>query len=108
MACGLCAKCMHFIVREYAGGLLGGIENAIDKRVACGNTMALQPEEDIGFAAHRANLDDLIEAKKMRRDAAIYRIGERGRMLVGLNDRGGVHAGGSAEGVAPDHGIIRR
>src|SRR5260370_19284698 len=45
----------------------------------------------------------------MGRDAAVDGIGEGGVFFViGLDDGGGVHAGGGAEGVAADDRVIRR
>src|SRR5229473_4845757 len=109
IARGLGAESLHFAFGEHARGLLGGVEDASDERVVWGNAVALEPEEDVGLAAQRADLDDLVEAEEMGRDAAVDGIGEGSVFFViSLDDGGGVHAGGSAEGVAADDGIVWR
>src|SRR4029077_18482722 len=109
IARALGAESLHFGFCEDARGLLGGVKDAGDERFVGGDAVALEPEEDVGLAAHRADLDDLVEAEKMGRDAAVDGVGEGGVFFViGLDDGGGVDAGGGAEGVAADDGIIRR
>ncbi len=106
---GLGTESLHFGFGEDAGGLLGGVEDAGDERVIGGDAVALEPEEHVGLAAHGADFDDLVEAEEMGRDAAVDGIGEGGVFFViGLDDGGGVHAGGGAEGVAADDRVIRR
>ena len=71
--------------------------------------MTLQPEKHVGFAAHRADFDDLLEAEKMRGHAAVNDIGQLGVAFVkGFDDRGGVNAGGGAKCVAADDRIVWR
>ena len=65
IACGLRCKRLYFIVGEDAGGLFGGVKDAIYDRVVRGNAVAFEPEQDVGFAAHGTNLDDLIQAEQM-------------------------------------------
>lgn len=109
IACRLRAKGLDFAVGQDARGLLSGVEDACDEGVVGGNSVALEPEEDIGLPAHRPDLDDLVEAEQMRRDAAVDDIGEARIFAVkGLDDSGGVHAGGSAEGVAADDRVVWR
>ena len=73
-----------------------------------GDFVTLEPEHHIGFAAHGADLDDLIESEEMRRDAAVDDIGEGGIAVKSFDDGGGVNAGCGAEGVVTDYRIIWR
>ena len=109
MACGLGAECGDFGVGQDTSRLFGGIEDAIDERFLGWNLVALEPEKDVGLAAHGADFDHLIESEEMRRHTAIDGIGERLVAFVkGFDDRGGVDAGGGAESIATDDGIVRR
>src|ERR1700730_16016567 len=81
----------------------------MDERVIGGDAVALEPEEDVGFAAHRADFDYLVEAVEMGRDSAVDGVSEGGIFFVkGLNDGGGVDARGGAEGIAADDGVVGR
>ena len=42
----------------------------------------LEPVEDVGFAAHRADFDDLLETEKRGWDAAIDGVSQGGIVLV--------------------------
>src|SRR5882672_794101 len=109
IAGGLGAEGLHFGFGEDAGGLLGGVEDAGDEGVIGGDAVALEPEEDVGFAAHGADFDYLVEAEEMGWNAAVDGVGQGGVLFViGLDDGGGVDAGGGAEGVAADYWIVRR
>ena len=89
--------------------MLGGIEDAIDERVIGWNFVAFEPEEHVGFAAHWADFDYLLQPEEMRRHAAIDGIRERFVSLMEcFDDRGGVDARCRAESIAADHRIIRR
>ena len=101
MACGLGAQRLHFAFGEHARRLFCGIEDAVDERVAGRDAVALQPEEHVGLAAHGTDFDDLLKPEEMRRHTAVDGIGEcRVFFVIGLDDRGGVDAGGGAEGIA--------
>src|SRR6266436_6146600 len=109
IACSLGAESEDFSIGKNAGRLLGGIEDASDQRVVRRDMMLLQPEQHIGLAAQRADLNHLVEAEKMRRHAAIDGIGEFEIILAkSFDERGGVHASGGAEGVMADDWIVRR
>ncbi len=109
MACRLRGEALYFVVGEDARGFFGGVEDAIHDGVVGGDFVALQPEQDVGFAAHRADFDDLVEAEEMQGDAAIDDVGEFGIFAVeSFHDRGGVDAGGGAEGVVADNRVVRR
>src|SRR5579885_3122339 len=98
-----------FGVRENAGGLLGGVEDAIHGGLVRRKVMTLEPKEDIGFAAHWADLDDLIEAEEMRRHAGIDDIRERLITFAeGFDDGGSVNACSRAESVPADDRVVRR
>src|SRR6266404_6320385 len=109
IAGGLGAEGLHFGFCEHAGRLLGGVEDAGDEGVIGGDAVALEPEEDVGFAAHGTDFDYLVEAEEMGWDAAVNGVGQGGVLFViGLDDGGGVDAGGGAEGVAADYWIVGR
>src|SRR6267142_1603988 len=109
IAGGLGAESLHFGFGKHAGRLLGGVEDAGDEGVIGGDAVALEPEEDVGFAAHGADLDYLVEPEEMGRNSAVDGVGEGGVLFViGLDDGGGVDAGGGAEGVAADYRIVGR
>src|SRR5260370_6689221 len=82
IARGLGAESLHFAFGEHARGLLGGVEDASDERVVGGDAVALEPEEDVGFAAQWADLNDLVEAEEMGGDAAVDGVGEGGVFFV--------------------------
>ena len=103
IAGGLGTESLHFGFGEHAGRLLGGVEDAGDQGVIGGDAVALEPEEDVGFAAHGADFDYLVQAEEVGRDSAVDGVGERGVLFViGLDDGGGVDAGCGAERVAAD------
>src|SRR6267142_5920974 len=109
IAGGLGAESLHFGFGKHAGRLLGGVEDAGDEGVIGGDAVTLEPEEDVGFAAHGTDLDYLVEAEEVGGDATVDGVGEGGVLFViGLDDGGGVDAGGGAEGVAADYGIVGR
>ena len=89
MSCSLTTQGKNFRIREYARGLLGGVKDAIHHGIIRGNSVFFQPEEDIGFSAHRADFDHLIEAEKMRGNAAVNRVGQRrgGRGMIERGER---------------------
>src|SRR5260370_10394208 len=97
-----------FVVGEGAGGLVGGVEDAIHDSVVRGNAVAFQPEENVGFAAHRAYFDDLLETKKMRGHSTVDGVGKSRIVLAKrLDNSRRVNAGGGAKRVAADNGIGR-
>src|SRR6267142_7109775 len=108
IAGGLGAESLHFGFGKHAGRLLGGVEDAGDEGVIGGDAVTLEPEEDVGFAAHGTDLDYLVETEEVGGDAAVDGVGQGGILFViGLDDGGGVDAGGGAEGVAADYWIVR-
>ena len=109
IACRLLCEGLDFGVGEDAGGLFGGVEDAVHDGVVGGDFVAFEPEQDVGFAAHGTDFDDLLEAEEMRGDAAVDDVGEFGIFAVeGFDDGGGVHAGCGAEGVVADDRIVWR
>ena len=98
---------MDFGVGEDARGSFGGVEDSVDGGFVGGLAVFFEPEENIGFAAHGADFDDLVEAEEVRGYAGIDNVGE---FLVafaeGFDDGGGVDAGGGAEGIVADDGIV--
>src|SRR6266481_93932 len=102
------AQGKDFIVSQDSGGLLGGVEDAIHDSVVRGNAVAFQPEENVGFAAHRADFDDLLETEKMRGHSTVDGVGKGRIVLVkGLDNGRRVNACGGAKRVAADNGIVR-
>src|ERR1035441_3626861 len=88
---------------------LGALEDALDYLIVHRKTTALQPEKNIRFSAHRADVDDLFEAEVVRGHAGIHGVREFNIfLLVGLHEGSGVNAGGSAERVLTNYGIVRR
>src|SRR5438128_1759015 len=70
--------------------------------------MLLQPEQHIGFPAHRADLDYLVETEKMRGHTAVDGIGEFEIIFAkSFDERGGVNSGRSAKRVMSDDRIVR-
>src|SRR5579859_593741 len=109
MARGLGTKRLQLGFGENAGGLLGGVEDTIDQGVVLGNAVTLEPEEDVGFATHGSDLDELVQAEKVRRDTAVDGVGQGSVVLViCLDDGGSMDTGGGAEGVAADNRIVGR
>src|SRR5579859_2729782 len=108
MSCRSGAESGNFRVGQDASRLLGGIEDTVDEGIVGGNLVALEPEKDVGLAAHGADFDHLLEAEEMRRHAAIDGICERLVAFVKcFDDGGGVDAGGGAESIAADDGVVR-
>ncbi len=71
--------------------------------------MLLQPEQHVGLAAHRADLDHLVEAEEMRGHTAVNGISELEIILSkGFDERGGVNACRGAKGIMADDRIIGR
>src|SRR5579884_1671609 len=67
--------------------------NALYELIGNGNAVLLQPEVDVGLAAHRTDLDDLLQPEEVAGYAGINRVGQlHVILLVGLDDRGSVHA----------------
>jgi len=86
-----------------------GIENAGNHGIARRDMVALQPEQDVGLAAHRADFDDLLQAEEMGWDAAVDDVGKAGIFAVeGFNYGRGVDSSGGAESVVAHDGIIWR
>src|SRR6266436_10136016 len=109
MSCSLAAQSKSLRIREYARGLLRGVKDAIHHRIIRGNAVLFQPEEYIGFSAHGADLDHLVEAEKMRGYAAVNGIGKRSVVLSKrLHQRGSVNARSGSKSVVAHDGIIRR
>src|SRR5262249_60535942 len=85
-------------IGEDASGLFSGVEDAIHERVAGGNAAALEPEQDVGFATHGTDFDDLVEAEEAAGDAAVDDVSEAGIFAVErVDDGGGVDPPGRAE-----------
>src|SRR6266481_1309549 len=98
-----------FVVGQDSGGLLGGVEDAIHDSVVRGNAVTFQPEENVGFAAHRADFDELLETEKMRGHSTVDSVGKSRIVFAkGLDNGRGMNAGGGAKRVAADNGIVRR
>src|SRR6266567_759934 len=92
IARGLGTESEDFSIGQNAGRLFGGIEDASDQRVVRGDVMLLQPEQHIGFAAQRADLNHLVEPEEMRGHAAIDGIGEFEIILAkSFDESGGVY-----------------
>src|SRR5882762_357204 len=71
-------------------------------------SVRLEPEDDIRFAGHRADLDALLASQDRRRHAAVHPIGERAVALAQrLDHRGRVHARAGAEGILTQRRIVR-
>src|SRR6266568_3341424 len=99
----------NFVFAQSVVRGLGEFVNSLDNFISGGNAVAFEPEYNVGFAAHRAHVDNLLESKQMRRHAGIDGIGEFDViLLIGLDDRSGMDSGGRAESVFADHGIIWR
>ena len=61
----------------------------------------------VGFAAHGTDVDDLLESKDVRRHAGVDRVREFDVvLLVSLDDGGRMHAGGGAERIIADNGVV--
>src|SRR6266436_2097838 len=93
------AQGKDFVVSQDSGGLLDSVVR--------GNAVAFQPEENVGFAAHRAYFDDLLETEKMRGHSTVDGVGKGRIVLVkGLDNGRRVNACGGAKRVAADYGIV--
>src|SRR5271157_51639 len=96
-------------IGEGVVALLGALVDAVYHAVGGFDPVALQPEKNIRFPAHGADVNNLIQPENVRGHAGIDGVGQHDVILViGLDDRGRVHAGGGAESVVTDHGIIFR
>ena len=108
MACGLGAESENFRIGEHARGLLRGIKDARDRGLVRGNAVLLEPEKYVGFSAHGADFDDLIETEEMRGHAAVNSVGKLEIIFSeGFDERGGVHACCGTECIVADDRIVR-
>jgi hypothetical protein len=57
MSYSLAAQGKNFRIRKYARRLLRSVKDAIHHGIIRGNAVLFQPEKDIGFSAHGADLD---------------------------------------------------
>ena len=69
--------------------MFGGVEDARDDGFVRRNFVFLEPEEHVGFTAHGADLDDLVEAEEARGYAAIDGVGQGLVAFVKSFDDGG-------------------
>src|SRR5260370_13210049 len=76
IACGLGAERENFRIGEDARRLFGGVKDARHRGLVSGDAVLLQPEQHVGFSAHRADLDDLVEAEKMRGHTTVDGVGK--------------------------------
>ena len=53
----------QFFFTQNAGGLLGPIVNAIDALITRFDTASLEPEDHVRLAAHRPNIDHLLQTE---------------------------------------------
>src|ERR1700722_668226 len=102
------AEGLDFGVGQDSGGLFGGGQDAIHFVFVGGDFVAFEPEHHVGFPAHRADFDDLVEAEEMGGDATVDDVGQGWVAVKGFDDGRGVDAGRGAEGVVADDRIIRR
>src|ERR1700733_10507431 len=88
---------------------LGALIDALDNLVVRGQPAMFQPEKHIRFSAHWANIDNLLEAKVMRRHAGIHRVRQLNiLLLISLNHRRGMNARRRAQRILAHHRIVRR
>src|SRR5258706_15760937 len=109
IACGLGAECENLRIGENAWRLFSSVKDARDGGLVGGNAVLLQPEQHVGFSAHRADLDDLIEAEKMRGHATVNGVGKLEVIFSeGFDKRRGVNSRRGAKRVMADDRIVRR
>src|SRR5688572_15729452 len=83
--------------------------NAIDERLVRRYPALLEPVNHVRLAAHRPDLDHLLEPKLARRHARVDDVSQTLiALLVTLDDRGRVYAGRSPKRVASKDGIVAR
>src|ERR1051326_509812 len=68
------AKRQQIVFVQNPRRLFRRVEQLRNQSVFGRDLMPLQPEEYIGLAAHRANLDDLLQTEQVRRNAAVNNI----------------------------------
>src|SRR6267154_2444012 len=106
---GLSAERENFGIGEDAWRLFGGVKDARDGGLVSGNAVLLQPEQHVGLSAHRADLDYLVEAEKMRGHATVDGVGKLEIIFSKcFDERGGVNSRCGAKRVMADDGIVQR
>src|SRR2546430_10054277 len=89
---------------ENAAGALGVVVDALDALVCGFDVAGFEPVDDVGLAAHRADLDLLAHAEEPGGHTRIDEVCEfRVALLEALDDRSGVHAPGGSEDVATEY-----
>src|SRR5438105_8410743 len=68
---GSAAALADLVIGETTSGGFGALVDALHEVVARGNVIALQPEQHIRFARHRADLNDLLHPEEMRGHAGV-------------------------------------
>src|SRR5229473_5615986 len=107
--CGLGAQRKNFRIGEDARRLFGGVKDARNGGLVGGNAVLLQPEQHVGFSAHRADLDDLVEAEKMRGHTTVDGVGKLEIIFSeGFDERRGVNSRRGAKRVMADDRIVWR
>jgi hypothetical protein len=88
---------------------LGALVDALDNLVVYWKAAMLQPEKNIGFPAHGADVDDLFQAEVVRGHSGIDGVRKFDVFfLIRFDDGSGVNAGRGAERVFADYRIVRR
>ena len=89
--------------------VLRALVDALNDLVVGGQSAMLQPEKNIGFPAHRPDVDNLLQPKVVRRDSGINGIRKLNIFfLIRLDHSRGVNASRCAESILSNHRIIRR
>src|SRR5260370_42072095 len=90
--------------------MVGGFSacvNALYNFSGSRNAVTLEPEQNIGFPAHGADVNHLLQSEQMGRHAGVDGVGEFDVVfLEGFDDGRGVDSGGGADSVFADHGVV--
>src|SRR5579864_773438 len=86
------------VVKKRAIRLFCLLEDALHRLVIWLESLALKPKDDVGFARHRPNLDDLFHTEIVRWHSGIDGICQLQIVLAeGFYHRSSVHAGSRSE-----------
>src|SRR5437879_13422274 len=90
-------------------GGFGAFIDALYDVIRSRNSVTLEPEEDIRFPAHRADVNHLLQSEQVGGHAGVNGVGEFDVVLLkGFDDGRGVDSGGGAAGVFADYGVVGR
>src|SRR5204862_1100912 len=111
---GLCfglatGQALHLLVSERPIRYLGRDKDAVNDLICRGQAAALEPEDNVRAARHRSDFDFLVPADQARRHGGVDGVHQRAIAFAKrLDDSRGVNTSGGAEGVRPNHWIVRR